>query len=242
MGIHTTDAIVLRRYLYRETSVIVSLLTEKYGKLRGLVKGLRAYPNRHRSAMEPITVNKIVFYDTQNSQIHLISQCELTHPLTALQRDLAVAKTAAFCVELVDAVVPLEEPQPAIYQLLKATLERLSTQPIEALDVLRAHFILRLLRLAGFHPQMDECTGCNAVVHHEAHWSARQGGLLCKRCLHHDPKAESVAVSLLDLLEDMSRQDQTPALDAAVIPGLRHRLEDFLKWRLDRPLRTLTAA
>ena len=239
MGIHATEAIVLRRYLYRETSVIVSCLTEKYGKLRGLVKGLRAYPNRHRSAMEPITINKIVFYDTQSSQIHLISQCELIGPLASLQRDLPVTQAAAFCVELADTVVPLEEPQPAIYQLLKTTLERLGTQPVEALDAVRAHFILRLLRLAGFHPQLDECTGCDKIVHDEAHWSARQGGLLCKRCLHHDPRAEFISGNLLALLDDLSQQDQVPALEASVVPGLRLRLEDFLKWRLDRPLKTL---
>ncbi len=241
MGIHTTDAIILRRYLYRETSVIVSCLTERYGKLRGLVKGLRAYPNRHRSAMEPMTVNRIVFYDTQNSQIHLISQCELIHPLDGLQRDLDITKAAAFCIELVDTVVPIEEPQPLIYQLLKSTLERLGTQPAAQMDGLRAHFILRLLRLAGFHPQLDECTGCNAIVHQDAHWSARQGGLLCKRCLHQDPKAELIAESLLDLLESISQEDQPPLLEERLVPGLRSRLEEFLKWRLDRPLKTLTA-
>lgn len=240
MGIHTTEAIVLRRYLYRETSVIVSCLTEHFGKLRGLVKGLRQYPNRHRSAMEPMTVNKIVFYDTHNSQIHLISQCELMAPLADLQKELEITKIAAFCVELVDTVVPIEEPQPAVYQLLKNTLNRLTTQPQDALDALRSHFILRLLRLSGFHPQLDECTGCNATVHSGAHWSARQGGLLCNRCLHHDPKAEPMAVSLLGLLEELSQQEQPQSFSTQAIPGLRRRLEDFLKWRLDKPLKTLT--
>ena len=73
MGIHTTDAIVLRRYPFRDTSVTVSVLTDRYGKLKGLVKGLRAQPNRYRSAMEPLTINRIVFYDTRTSQLHLIS-------------------------------------------------------------------------------------------------------------------------------------------------------------------------
>ena len=239
MAIHTADAIVLRRYFYRETSIVVSCLTEEFGKIKGLVKAIRVQPNRYRSAMEPFTINRIVFYDTKSSQIHLISQCELTGPLSRLQRDLAVTQTAAFCVELVDTVLPLEEPQPAVYQLLKTALERLATEPIEALDALRAHFILRLLRLVGFHPQLDECTGCNAVVRQEAHWSARQGGLLCKRCLHQDPKAELVTVGLLDLLEDLSQQDQTPLLDVNIVFGLRRRLEEFLKWRLDKPLKTL---
>ena len=88
MAIHTADAIILRCYPYRETSVIVTCLTDRFGKLKGLVKGLRAQPNRHRSAMEPMTVNRIVFYDTHNSSLHLISQCELVSPLTPLANDL----------------------------------------------------------------------------------------------------------------------------------------------------------
>ena len=240
MGIHTTDAIVLRRYLYRETSVIVSCLTDRYGKLKGLVKGLRQQPNRHRSAMEPMTVNRIVFYDTHTSQIHLISQCELLSPLTALQHDLKTVNAAALCVDLTDTVIPLNEPQPAVYRLLKSTLERLAVAGSDA-AVIRTHFIVRFLRLAGFQPQVDECTGCGAMVHQAGYWSARQGGLLCAACLHHDPKAEPVLQSTLDMLEQLSQSDQPIALEAHALPGLRRRLDEFLRWRLDKPLRTLAA-
>ena len=239
MAIHTTEAIVLRRYPFRETSVTLSCLTDGFGKMKGLVKGLRAQPNRHRSAMEPCTVNRIVFYETRTSQLHLVSQCELLEPLEGLQRDLDTARLAALSVELVDTVVPLEEPQPATYRLLKQTLERLALGGVEP-QVLRAHFILRLLRLAGFQPQLDQCTGCSAAIHATGYWSARQGGLLCPRCLSEDPKAESASPELLGALETLSKSDQPLALDTGLLPGLRQRLDNFLRWRLDRPLKTLT--
>ncbi len=241
MGLYTTDAIILRRYPFRETSVIVSCLTEKYGKIKGLVKGLRTQPNRHRSAMEPMTVNRIVFYDTHTSQIHLISQCELLSPLAALQHDLETANVAALCVDLVDTVVPLNEPQPAVYRLLKATLERLAIAGSDP-SAIRTHFIVRFLRLAGFQPQVDECTGCGSAVHQTGYWSARQGGLLCPQCLHEDPKAEPVLHDTLDVLERLSESDQPVALDADSLPGLRRRLEEFLRWRLDKPLKTLATS
>lgn len=239
MGVHTADAIVLRRHLFRETSVIVTCLTDRNGKLKGLVKGLRGQPNRHRSAMEPMTVNRIVFYDTQTSQLHLISQCELLAPLSELQRDWKTMQVAALCVELVDTVVPLEEPQPAIYHLLKDTLERLALQSSEQ-AALRAHFILRLLRLAGFQPQLDECTGCSGSVHAAGYWSARHGGLLCPQCLHEDPTAEPALPETLEALEQLSESDRPCLLDPQVTQGLCQRLDDFLRWRLDHPLKTLT--
>ena len=239
MPIHTTDAIVLRRYPFRETSVTLTCLTNGFGKLKGLVKGLRAQPNRYRSAMEPLTINRIVFYDTRTSTLHLISQCELLSPLSALQRDVETMQVAALCVDLVDAVVPLEEPQPAIYRLLKQTLERLCLGGDGLLGV-RVHFIVRLFRLAGFQPQLDECTGCGVAIHASGYWSARQGGLLCERCLHEDPQAEAASPPVLEALSALSQSDQPVAMEMPLLSALRERLEAFLRWRLDRPLKTLT--
>ena len=238
MGIHTTEAIVLRRYPFRETSVIVNCLTPDFGKLKGLVKGLRAQPNRYRSAMEPFTINRIVFYDTRTSPLHLITQCDLVAPLSELPRDLEVMRTAAAATHLIDAVVPLEEPHAAVYGLFKHTLECLSLggHPL----ALQTHFIARLLRLAGFQPQLDQCVGCTARVHSTGYWSVRQGGLLCPQCLHEDPRAEPASRGMLEAIETLSQADQPPAIDPALLPTLRSRLDEFLRWRLDRPFKTVT--
>ena len=238
MGIHTAEAIVLRRYPFRETSVTLSCLTDRFGKLKGLVKGLRAQPSRHRSAMEPLTINRIVFYDTRTSQLHLISQCDLIEPLSGLQRDLDTARLAGLCAELVDAVVPLEEPQPATYSLFKQTLERLAIGG-GPLATTRIHFIARLLPMVGFHPQLDECTGCGTAVRGPGYWSTAQGGFLCPRCLHEDPRAEPVSSDMLGAMETLLESTQPPPLEAGLVARLKERLDEFLRWRLDRPLKTL---
>lgn len=240
MGIHTAEAIVLRRYPFRETSVTLSCLTDRFGKLKGLVKGLRTYPNRYRSAMEPMTVNRIVFYDTRTSSLHLISQCDLLSPLSELQRDIETARLAALCVDLVDAVAPLEDPQPTVYHLLKQTLERLALGG-EDQSLLRLHFIVRLLRLSGFKPQLDACAGCGLFIRIAGYWSARQGGLLCRECLSEDPEAEIANPEVLEAVEMLSDTEQPPLLDKRILSALKHRIDDFLRWRLDRPLKTLTA-
>lgn len=240
MGIHSAEAIVLRQYPFRETSVTVSCLTETFGKLKGLVKGLRAQPNRYRSAMEPLTINRIVFYDTLSSQLHLISQCELLAPLTELQRDVETMRAASCCIELVEHLVPLEEPQPAIYRLLKQTLEHLTVAGEDDLGV-RLHFIVRLLRLVGFQPHLDACTGCGTTAQPPGYWSAQQGGLLCPGCLHMDPRAEEAASGMLEVLEELSTVDFPVPLARPLALVLDQRLTEFLRWRLDRPLKTLTA-
>lgn len=238
MALHTAEAIVLRRYPFRETSVTLTCLTDQFGKLKGLIKGLRRQPNKYHSPMEPLTVNRITFYDTRTSQLHLIGQCDLLNPLTAIQQDLPTAQVAAFCVDLVDTVVPLEDPQPATYRLLKQTLGHLALGGND-LEMLRLYFIVRVLHLAGFQPRLDHCTGCDAIVHDTGYWSVPQGGLLCARCLHKDPQAEMASPEALHMIDALAQAEEPLVVVPALLPGLRRRLDDFLRWHLDRTLKTL---
>ena len=259
MGLHTADAIVLRHRPYRETSAFVSCLTERYGKIKGLIKGLRdqARP-RFRSAMEPLTMNRIVFYDVRSSSLHLISQCELVDEFRGLSANLETMRAACACVEVADALVELEDPHPHIFQLLRETLSRLSAG--EEPSRIRAHALVRLLRLAGFHPQLDECTGCNrrseedppraecrnregsGVTLADGHWSVRQGGLLCASCLHLDPEAGAIESTDLSILEACAESEVPPALTVEEIHRLERRVYEFLHWWIDRPLKTLPHA
>jgi len=243
MGIHTADAIVLRHYPYRETSALVSCLTDRFGKIKGLIKGLRGpQPSKYRSAMEPMTLNRIVFYDTRAGSLHLISQCDLLHPFRELTTDLAAMQTAASCVELADVVIEADEPQGDIFELLKRTLTRLATGDTR-LAAVRIHFMLRLLRLAGFHPQLDECTGCARQLQpQQAFWSARQGGLLCERCLHEDPHAPAMAPALLEALSACAESHDPLAMAPDQARALQQRLDAFLRWQVDRPLKTMRSS
>jgi len=252
MSIHTTDAIVLRQYPFRETSALVSCMTDRFGKIKGLIKGLREQRGRaprYHSAMEPLTLSRIVFYDTRASSLHLITQCDLLEAYEPLAQDLDAIRLAATCAELTDIVVGEDEPNPRIFYLLRDTLARLASGD-RRLASLRIHFILRLLRLAGFQPRLDECTTCNqsaagpangGAAGKRAFWSARQGGLVCERCLHQDPQAEPLAPELLDAFIQSAEADEPHRVILDHTAVIQRHLSEFLQWRLDRPLKTMRA-
>jgi DNA repair protein RecO len=136
-------------------------------------------------------------------------------------------------------VIETEEPQGEIFELLKRTLTRLSTGDTR-LAAIRIHFVLRTLRLAGFHPQLDECTGCTRhLQQQQAFWSARQGGLLCERCLHEDPHAPAIAPELLEVLSACAESREPIEIHPDQATSLQPRLDAFLRWQIDRPLKTL---
>ena len=241
MSLHTADAIVLRHYPYRETSALVSCLTDRFGKIRGMIKGLwgQRATEKYRSPMEPLTLNRIVFYDNRNSGLHLISHCDLTGPYLELTRELETMQTAACCIELVDALVEPDEPQPAIFSLLKATLSRLGRQG-DQLVMARVQFMLRLLKLVGFQPQLDHCVACTGdLSDRRAFWSVRQGGVMCECCLHQDPSAGAMAPELLEALSQCAEAEHPPELHPGLAAIVQRRVEEFLHWRVERPLKTL---
>jgi DNA repair protein RecO (recombination protein O) len=189
--------------------------------------------------MEPLTLNRIVFYDNRNSGLHLISQCDLTGPYLELTEDLDTMHAAACCGELVDALLEPEEPQPAVFALLKSTLARLAQRRDDVVMV-RVQFILRMLRLVGFQPQLDQCVACtDGIAGRRAFWSVRQGGVMCERCLHQDRAAAPMAPELLEALGRCAESEAPVALHPTLMDLVRRRAEEFLRWRVERPLKTL---
>jgi DNA repair protein RecO len=136
-------------------------------------------------------------------------------------------------------VIEPGEPQPRIFQLLSSTLSALAADQSDQRLSIYVHFVLRLLRLAGFQPQLDECASCGDGAMRQAFWSISQGGALCERCLHHDLNARPLPMGWLEELACCAEADQPPPLSPAQVQAFRQRLDEFLRWRLERPLKTM---
>ena len=124
MAILTTDAVIVRRRDIRETSLLLTAVTRDAGKITGLLKGVRG-PRGTTGYLEPFTLQTLVFYERLRSDIDLITQYELREPFLALRRDLAATAYASYFCELMDHLLPLRDPHPALYELLVHALTAL---------------------------------------------------------------------------------------------------------------------
>ena len=77
MPIHKTEALILNRRDFRETSLIVDFYSRDFGRISGILKGIRADLKKFASPIEPFSLNEIVFYRSKSSGLHLVSQCDL---------------------------------------------------------------------------------------------------------------------------------------------------------------------
>ena len=125
MSIHKTEAIVLSRHDFRETSLIVNFYTRDFGKLSGLLKGIREEPGKFASTLEPFSLNDVIFYRKRASSLHLVSQCDTKNNFHFIRKDISRIGLASMMMELIKAVMPAEDKNEDIFDLALASLNEL---------------------------------------------------------------------------------------------------------------------
>lgn len=156
MAIRTTEAIVLRTRPFRNTSLIVTVFTRDYGKVQCLAKGIKDRCARKDSKffcyLEPLTLNKIVYYQKSRSELHLVTQSDLLNQFQPLRRDLKKLAAASFMLELVDRGTQLEDANKGTFLLLLDGLNRLCAEKNNLQEPL-SFFKTEFLKLSGLLPR-----------------------------------------------------------------------------------------
>ena len=154
MPIHTTDAIVLRKQDIRETSLLVTFYTRDFGKIRGLIKGIRGPRGPLGFQAQLFTLNRIVFYDSRKSGVHTVSQCDLQDYFGSIREDIANTSYACYFLELTDAITGENDKNEEVFDILLKSLELLNAGS----GGKRVSRILeiKLLRLSGLMPRISD--------------------------------------------------------------------------------------
>ncbi len=239
MAIQKAQGIVLKKVDFRETSLIVTFLTREFGKVTGILKGIRKDPRKFSSSLDLFSMNEIIFYQKRNSHIHLVSQCDLFDNFTGARLHLSKLGTAGVMVELLDSVMPQEDPHPEVFDLTLSSLKELeaSAQPEKILTI----FKIKVLTLSGFKPHFDSCVSCGTKIIGESKFSLRLGGLLCRSCYRKDLSSRILFRGTIASLLHIQRNNFRTTLNLGLNPQIKRELElvlnAFLEFHLEKELR-----
>lgn len=236
MSIHKTEAIVLSRRDFRETSLIANFYTLDFGKLSGLLKGIRQEPEKFASTLEPFSYNEIVFYKKSSSALHLVSQCDLKDSFNLIRQDMVKVGTASLMMEMLDAVMPVEDANKEIFNLVLTGLNGLEANNNP--DRIMTIFKIKLLSLSGFKPHFDSCVCCDAKILGEAKFSLTLGGLLCAGCAKKDLQARSIFRGTVATILHIEKNDFRNNLNLGMNPQIKKELgiilNAFLNFHLEK--------
>ena len=148
MPIHKTEAVVLRRIRFSESSLILTMYTRDFGKIKALAKGALRPKSKFLGSLEQAEHISIVFYSKQTRDIQTLSHAELVHPFLTIRSNLRKTTAALAMLEQLDAAIIGEEGSPPIFEILVEGLNALDSGPGDQTHLWR--FQLRLLSLIGY--------------------------------------------------------------------------------------------
>lgn len=156
MPLRTAEAFILRTYPLRESDKIVSFFTREHGKLRGVARGARRPKSKFGSSLEPLSQVRVQYFEREGKELCAIDRCELitsmalAPPAPGLDLSLAVA----LMLEVVERMLPENEPSDPVYRLLGAVLGELrGGAPVW---VPLTYFLYWMVRLGGFLPNFTQ--------------------------------------------------------------------------------------
>lgn len=240
MPIHSTQALVLKKQDFRETSLIVDFYTRDFGRLSGILKGIRKTPAKFASTLEPFSLNDIIFYKKISTSLHLVSQCDVKKNFSQVRRSIEGVSTASVITELIRAVMQPEDKNEEIFDLAVNCLNELelSSNPDKILTI----FKIKVLSLSGFKPHFDSCVSCHDRILGQSKFSLSVGGLLCPKCYRKDLSARSIfrgtVASILHIEKNELKNNLNLGMNPQIKKELGIILNAFLHYHLEKELKS----
>jgi DNA repair protein RecO (recombination protein O) len=222
--LYRSRVIVLRRRDIGEADRILTLLTEHRGRMRVVAKGVRRPGSRLAGHLEPYCVSNVLIARTRG--LDIISQAETIDPFTTLRANEASIATAGYMAELVDVLVPEEQPQEGVFSLMHAALDLLDRGKDR--HAVTFVFQMGLLRELGYRPRLDPCIVCGATLRQESNGFSVDGGVVCRNCTVTRPGVFPLSVGALKLLRAVDRAEVDRVLNLRVHASVWNELDGAL--------------
>lgn len=183
---HTEDlAIVLRSRPLNERDRLVTLLTEKHGRLSGVAKGA-IHSRRFGGSLDLFVCSEVRYKDGPNSELVRIEEANTRRDFLAIRGRLENISAAGYFVDLCLRLTEERHAAREVFLLLAHYLKLLE-EKAATYEIVRS-FEIKLLERLGWAPVLEECVGCEAPFFGDElqdTWvvpAVEKGGFHCHRC------------------------------------------------------------
>ena len=154
-----TEAVVLSKINYSESSHIVTLFTKDYGKLSAIVKGGRRPKSKIGLIVDPMNYLQIVIYNKETRDIQILSSADILAHFPKIKDDYDKLKYAYAILELLKKLTVEHEANEKLFRGLIRILDLINTSNELPITLFGRFFIFFLTEL-GYELQLDTCAVC----------------------------------------------------------------------------------
>jgi DNA repair protein RecO (recombination protein O) len=147
--ISQTKALLLRRYRFSETSLVIVWLSQEYGKVKTTARGAMKSGGNLIGRLELFTQSEIVFTLSKKKELHSLNEVLPSPSWNPLPTCYHTLLAASYFSELCDLVLEPLHPAPEIFDLLQRAFLFLQKQEPNHRAV--EHFEKELAKALGIY-------------------------------------------------------------------------------------------
>lgn len=148
----TFTGVVLKRYNSGETDRIVTVLTQEFGKIACVAKGVRNLHSSRRASLEPGNIVKA--FCVQTHSLPLLTQSHLIADTSTARDSLKKMRQITQFLEIVDRLFVEEEIEPAFFSEIVDLREQIISDT-STVKSIRKGFEQMLVQL-GYHDPAEQ--------------------------------------------------------------------------------------
>lgn len=229
-------AIVLRSKPFQERDKLVTLLTEKHGRITGVAKGA-IHSRRFGGSLDLFSCINVSYVD-KGGELVRIDSAEPKRDFLKIREKLENISAAGYFADLCLRLTEERHPVREVFLLLAHYLYLLE-ENTATYEIVRS-FEIKLLERLGWAPVLEECVSCEAPFFAEelapedsfVALNVEKGGFFCPACAPQSAMRIPLASSLWMIQARETMIQHTPSLNFPLEPMTKaaEALQQFLRW------------
>lgn len=195
-----TSAIVIKRMNFGEADRILTILTERFGKVKAIAKGVRKTKSRLAGSLEPFMVLDLQLHEGKT--FYIVTGAVIEKEFPDLHKNLQKTSQAFYIGEIADKIMQEDQRVNGVFEIFTEGLEEIEQSGSEFL--LRI-FELRIIEASGFKPELYQCVHCKEkITPDDNFWDSVEGGLICQTCqqkFHHGKRISDDLIKIFRLID-----------------------------------------
>lgn len=224
-----TEAVVLSKINYGDSSSIVSLYSETDGKFSAIIKGGRTPKSKIGKVVDPLNHIQIIFYKKNTREVQILTSADLISHFGTIKQNLEALKYSLAILELIKNLTLEDEPNKKLYKGLIKILNHFENEK-ENPAVLFGRFLLFFISELGYDLAISKCAICGKDNKPNGNLGFDlKIGFVCNECLQSHSGLEYISAELFNYLFCLKTNKSILFLSDDLLKKFNQLIEKYLK-------------
>lgn len=194
------EGIVLKELRFKETSKIVTILTKRHGKIKGMARGAYRPKSQLTVNTQPFSYNNYILFKGRN--FYYINQADIIESFYTIRENVNRVVYGHYLLELADKSILEGDESYKLFLLLRKGLKILSKLDKSFLKFILA-YELKFISFLGYKPLLDSCIICGKEYLHNFKFDIEYGGIICNKCSLVESNCEYMDMAMYQAMKEL---------------------------------------